>query len=174
MLVFDIETDGLLETVSKFHCATALNPLTLEVINYEDPFELSKALSSTDLVVGHNIIGYDIPAMEALTGQAISTPRFDTLIGARLLSPEGLHSLEAYGKRLGFPKVEYNGGWSEVTEEMKRYCFQDVMLTAVLFLELIKRLRFFEEVGVPEGDIVRLQRQIRSLKYANEETRLQT
>lgn len=165
MLVFDIETNGLLDTVSKFHCGTTINPITLEVRNYDNPLQLSEALRETDRIVGHNIIGYDIPALRILTGRPIATPRFDTLIAARLLSPEGQHSLDVYGRKLGFPKGDYKGGWEECSEEMKEYCFRDTTLGAVLFLELVKRLRFEERIGIPLGQIPHLQKAIRSLKY---------
>lgn len=166
MIVLDIECDGLLDTVSTFHCATTINPLTLEVINYVCPLQLTEAITKEGLVIGHNIIGYDLPALRILTGQDCRPRCFDTLVAARLLSPEGQHSLEVYGKRLGFHKAGYSGGWEQVSEEMKEYCHQDVMLCAVLFLELVKRLHFEEFVGIPNGDISRLQREIRSIKYA--------
>jgi DNA polymerase III epsilon subunit-like protein len=165
MLVFDIETNGLLDTVSKFHCGTTVNPLTLEVEHYNDPYKLSLALSETDLIIGHNILGYDLTALHILTGETIVTSRFDTLVAARLLNPEGQHSLEAYGRKLGFPKGDYKGGWENYSEEMGKYCFRDTTLCAVLFLELVKRMRFEENVGIPRSEIPRLQEEIRSLRY---------
>ncbi len=165
MLVFDIETNGLLDTVSRFHCGTAIDPLALEVTNYDHPVQLSEALSATNLIIGHNILGYDIPALHILTGLHVQTDRFDTMVAGRLLNPEGQHSLEAYGSKLGFPKIDYQGGWEECSEEMKVYCFRDTALTAVLFLELVKRMKFHDVLGISLKEIPKLQKEIRSMKY---------
>jgi len=65
-IVFDIETDGLLLDVSKFWIGWTY---CLESKKYEkflDVNELVEYLNQADTIIGHNIIGYDIPAINKL------------------------------------------------------------------------------------------------------------
>jgi DNA polymerase I-like protein with 3'-5' exonuclease and polymerase domains len=50
----------------------------------------------------------------------------------------GLHSLKAWGYRLGEYKGEYSGGWNTFSQEMLDYCVQDTLVTQKLW-EAIKR-----------------------------------
>lgn len=99
MLVSDIETDGLLEDVSKFHCGVIIDFATREVEKYRpsDFLAYIKALEAEaakpdGLIVFHNGIKYDHPALDklkrALTGKRLNIPRnkvFDTLVASRLI-----------------------------------------------------------------------------------------
>lgn len=88
-LVFDCETDGLVPT--RVHCLTIRNVETREKKRYvgcEVP-EGCARLAEADLVIGHNIIGYDIPALTRLAGLKLTkkTKVFDTLVAARVIWP---------------------------------------------------------------------------------------
>ncbi|NMZ63410.1 DNA polymerase [Pseudomonas oryzihabitans] len=99
MLISDIETNGLLETVSKFHCGVTTDYHTRETIKYRpgDFLAYIKALEAEaakpdGLIVFHNGIKYDHPALDklkrALTGKRLNIPRqrvFDTLVASRLV-----------------------------------------------------------------------------------------
>jgi DNA polymerase III alpha subunit (gram-positive type) len=65
MLVFDIETDGLLDQMTTIHCAVTKDYLTGEVLEYgpEDIEEFVRSLNG-QVVIGHNIIGFDLPAID--------------------------------------------------------------------------------------------------------------
>ena len=147
-LVFDLESDGLLEEVSKVHCIVIKNLDTNEVIN----LKLNKAmemLASADLIIGHNIIKYDIPVLQKLYGFRTEAKIFDTIVAARLFYPDirdrdfrkpdfpknmiGRHSLEAWGHRIGNYKGQIVTDWKEFTQEMLQYCIQDVEVTATLY-----------------------------------------
>jgi DNA polymerase-1 len=52
----------------------------------------------------------------------------------------GGHSLEAWGRRLGEPKGDFND-YSQFTSEMLDYCIQDTAVTRLLYLKLSKRMR---------------------------------
>ena len=142
-LVFDLESDGLLEEVSKVHCIVIKNLDTNEVIN----LKLNKAmemLASADLIIGHNIIKYDIPVLQKLYGFRTEAKIFDTIVAARLFYPDirdrdfrkpdfpknmiGRHSLEAWGHRIGNYKGQIVTDWKEFTQEMLQYCIQDLSL----------------------------------------------
>lgn len=159
-LVFDIETDGLYQTVSTIHCVTVYDLDSDQILVYNDQGDrepISRAvtlLDSADWVIGHNIINYDIPVLQKFypffnpSGRAL-----DTLILSRLkypnllgrdsgVTPKGMptklygkHSLEAWGYRLGIQKDEFGKStdWKEWSPEMETYNQQDVHVTVSLW-----------------------------------------
>lgn len=66
--LFDIETDNLLETVSKFHCGVIYDLDTSEMLTFEpgQGEAFIRELGRADELYGHNIISYDIPALYKL------------------------------------------------------------------------------------------------------------
>jgi DNA polymerase I-like protein with 3'-5' exonuclease and polymerase domains len=88
-------------------------------------------LRDADCIIGHNISIYDVPVLERFYGP-IQTKQQDTLIISRMMYPEradhplGGNSLECWGKSLGCLKQDYQGGWEEYSDEMLKYCIQDV------------------------------------------------
>lgn len=92
--------------------------------------------------VGHNILKFDAPVLARLCHAKLSVANcIDTLVLSQLYSPSisGGHSLDAWGARLGKPKIEFND-FSRLTDEMIEYCHQDVAITTELFLRLMKTL----------------------------------
>ena len=110
-LVFDIETDDLKATL--VHCIVAQDMDTGEIYKYP-PSKLSEGyelLANADTLIGHNIIGFDIPMVEKFGGVDLSKiPVIDTLVLSRLFNPnrEGGHSLEKWGYKLGYHKIEFS------------------------------------------------------------------
>ncbi len=157
MLVFDLESNGLLDTITKVHCLHIFDTKLSQMFRYdkEQVTEGVKHLmAEEEAVVGHNIVMYDLPALKLMYPHfklQSNTLVLDTLILARLLFPNildtydmknnnfptklyGSHSLEAYGLRLGMHKgdfTDYKGDnkWLEWTQGMSDYCVQDVMVT---------------------------------------------
>ena len=159
-LVFDLETNGLLHDLTRIHCIAIYDSTTDEIETYNDeknnkysiPEGLNKLLVA-DTLVGHNIIGFDLPALSKLYNYFTPTARIvDTLLLSRLYHPHiydidhkhkwrhmplqlyGRHSLESYGYRLGEYKGEFGktSDWSEWSQEMEDYCAQDVVVTKKL------------------------------------------
>lgn len=157
-MVFDIETDGLLDKVSKIHCLGIYDTEADETYTFNDtgitePIVRGiQMLNDADCIVGHNIIGYDIPVIKKFYPWFERPYVIDTLLLSRLYHPNlmetdkkhqwhlmplqlyGRHSLEAYGYRL----KEYKGcfskdtDWSEWSDEMEQYMVQDVKVTTKL------------------------------------------
>lgn len=103
MIYLDIETDGLDPT--QIWCAVTRENGLSKV--HTGPESLSEALRSSVSVVGHNVIGYDLPVLKRLWGISVASDRvIDTLVLSRLADPskDGGHSLRAWGTELGFPK----------------------------------------------------------------------
>ena len=99
-LVFDIETDDLKPT--KVWCICCIDVDSNKEYSFT-PDTLSdgyKLLQSADKLIGHNIIGFDIPVIEQLAGVSLWDKKIvDTLVLSRLFNPvrEGNHGLEKWG-----------------------------------------------------------------------------
>jgi hypothetical protein len=105
MLIFDIETNGLLDELTKVHCIYTLDKATGQKLSfnegvYEDtglpaPRDGSildglKLLAEADEVIGHNIINFDIPAITKVYPWFKLKPTcvlHDTLVYAPLIWP---------------------------------------------------------------------------------------
>lgn len=161
-LVFDIETDGLLDSLTTIHCLCIKDPDSGRTWSLSgDGVKLGvHLLHEAELIVGHNIIKFDIPAIQKVYPwfQPGGIVR-DTLVYSRLLYPDlrdidfarskrsdqlprkhiGSHGLMAWGYRLGNLKGEYDGGWETWNEEMQKYCEQDVAVTADLYAKFLSK-----------------------------------
>lgn len=140
MLLFDIEGDGYLEDVTKLWCIVTKDLSTDILTRYPSNYleEGIKALKEAKTLVGHNIIGYDLPAIWKVTGEWDKVPLIlDTLTLSRFLYPErpGGHSLEAWGETLGCPKGDFKD-FHEYSEEMLEYCVQDVTVNELILRQL--------------------------------------
>ena len=64
--IFDVETNGLLDSLNKIHCIVLKNIETEEVHSFtpDEVEEGLKLLSEADEIIGHNIIKFDIPAIQ--------------------------------------------------------------------------------------------------------------
>ena len=145
--IWDIETDGLKPKTIWCLCAIKGNQMyTLENPTAEMVKEL---FSDVTEHVGHNLINYDIPAVERILGVKVTGDVTDTLVLSRLYNPnlEGGHSLDAWGQRLKFPKGEYYD-WTRLTPEMLEYCKQDVRVTEQVLAFLEKALEPFGDTSV--------------------------
>jgi len=107
-------------------------------------------IDSCDVVIGHNIIGYDIPVLERLLNVDFQRVAIeDTLTMSRLEDQprEGGHSLKAWGNTLNFPKGDYND-WTQLTDEMVSYCVQDTKVTRAVYNTLRDKLHAYGKQAV--------------------------
>jgi DNA polymerase-1 len=160
-LIFDIETNGLKPT--KVWCIVTLNIDSGEYTTYtEGQYDLfNKAITLADEVLGHNIIGYDIPACEKLLGTDFSACKItDTLVLSRLANPQRkAHSLGAWGESLGFPKGDYND-WTNFNPDMLAYCKQDVAVNNEMYKAVLKELKGFSPSSIElEHKVMRITQQ---------------
>src|SRR6516164_5178664 len=169
-LVFDLEGNGLLETITCLHCVV-IGELDNDHIYEYGPEQIADALAHltlADTLIGHNIQSYDLPVLRKLHEW---TPRpatrlVDTLIAGRLILPHlpdidsevaarpkdkafgqirGKYSLEAWGIRLGVAKIGAElEDWSKWSPEIQARCVGDVRINTRLW-------QFLQPDGYPRA-----------------------
>jgi len=135
-IIIDIETDS---TASRIWCAVTKDLDDKETKVWTEARKLQEYLQPTDILIGHNVIGFDAPVLKKHWNLNIDTNQLqDTLVMSRLLNPvmEGGHSLRAWGLRLGNQKEEFTDFDGGLTDEMVDYCKQDVLVTEALYHRL--------------------------------------
>jgi DNA polymerase-1 len=141
-IVLDIETNS---KHNKIWLVVTRDINTGEVKSWKEASGLQKYLDNCDLIIMHNGISFDAPVLRETWKTSIMPSQVcDTLVLSRLLSPslEGGHSLDAWGKRLGFPKGEFSDWDGGLTPEMEEYCIQDTLVTQKLYEHLTSELKF--------------------------------
>ena len=181
-LVWDIESDGLYDQVTKIHCIVIYDLNLKQTFSYGPDLigDAIKHLCNADVLIGHNILFYDCPVIEKLTQTNFTGRIIDTLICTRLIWPKellyeldteqytevpkklrGSAGLKAWGYRLADNKINFKD-FSEYSQEMLDYCIQDVAVTTKLF-ELIQKQNYAESSLKLEHDFaLAINKQIRS------------
>ena len=142
ILIADIETDGLLPDLTKCHCLAikeknkdARIELYADVEGYNPISEGLRRLRGADILVMHNGIGFDRPALFRIYGRDAfgKAPIYDTLVSSRFFhQSKRSHSLAALGQELGFEKGDHSD-WSTFSPAMGDYCKRDVEVTEKVF-----------------------------------------
>ena len=158
---FDIETNGIedwatLSDLETLHCIVIIDPQGTGRYRADNIEEALKRLSSADVIIGHNGIGFDVIALWKLYNFKHPNVQ-DTAVMGRLLFPDlrnddfkregfpkeliGSHSLKAWGYRIGNNKDDHGEteDWAEWSQEMEDYCVQDVEVTKSLHEFFIKK-----------------------------------
>ena len=183
-LVFDLESDGLYDNVTVIHCIVIHDIQTNQTHKY-GPTDITAALkhlATADVLIGQNILFYDIPVIQKLFPDIAKFQGriIDTLICTQLIWPKevlydldteqypevpkglkGRAGLKAWGYRLSNYKIEFKD-FSEYSEEMLAYCEQDVRVTLQLF-QLIQKQNYAESALKLEHDFaLAINKQVRA------------
>ena len=167
-LFFDVETNApksfsTLDGLDRIHCLCIFDPVNQKEHSFrknkdEDNIELGlEMLSKADAICGHNVIGFDVPALKKIYDFEHSN-LIDTLVMARCIFADiknadfarvgfpkkliGSHSLESWGHRIGVNKdcdAVVDEDWSSWSQKMEDYCVQDVTVTYNLYKHLMKQ-----------------------------------
>ena len=138
MNVFDVECDGFNPT--KLHCISVkgTNTKLKSTANYDN---MRKFFTNADVLIGHNIIRFDIPVVERILGIKITARRVDTLALSWYLEPQRVrHGLEYYGEDFGIPKPVVTDWDGLTTEEYIHRCEEDVKINTTLWEKQWKQL----------------------------------
>ena len=152
-LVFDIETDDL--NATEIHCIVAIDEnnkqYTFDIID-NNILEGLNFLAEANKLIGHNIIGFDIPVIKKLHGIDLwnKDKVIDTLVLSRLLNPvrEKGHSLKVWGSKLGMAKDLPPEDFHIYTKDTLKYCLKDVVLNKLLFEYLKKESAGFSKESI--------------------------
>jgi DNA polymerase I-like protein with 3'-5' exonuclease and polymerase domains len=161
-LTFDLETDGLYRECTRIHCAVIYDHDEDRYHTFDptDVHRLPEILKEADVLIGHNIVGFDVPVINKLFG--IDLHPHCKLIDTFLLSKlayydiedhlamsepcdpklKSSHGLKAWGQRLKLHKGDYGtqeDAWTEYDKDMLDYCKQDVKVTTTLYRHLMRR-----------------------------------
>lgn len=171
--LFDIEGNGFLKSITRIHVLAIRDMDTgvTHVFRHNDTENTiedgARILQDADLLVGHNIVTYDLKVIKKLF------PWFapkglvrDTLVLSKLAAPDirnfdfnlfnrglmdsdtiGSHSLKAWGIRLGKHKGDYSDvmkskgldPWASWNQEMEDYCIGDLDVTEALWNQAVKQ-----------------------------------
>jgi hypothetical protein len=149
--VCDFEANNLYPAVDKVWCGAFSNLEGTHKVSF-GPTELDKMvqyMDSCDVLIGHNVIGYDFPMLKKVLNYEFKGKVVDTLIMSRLLNPKrilpanatnraaGPHSIYAWGVRVGVDKPEHND-WTKFSADMLHRCTEDVEINRLVYLRLME------------------------------------
>jgi DNA polymerase-1 len=136
-LIVDIETDGLLDTLTTMWCMVTRDVQTDEVKVYlKGDLSWQQDLNQEgNVLIAHNGLGFDFPALKKLFGWEPTVKIHDTMLMSQVLNYmrfNGKHSLAAWGEFLSCPKGEFSE-FSKFSEEMLEYCKQDTLVNVKIY-----------------------------------------
>jgi len=147
-VVFDIETDGLDPTlihVVSYVVSYSESPIPCrsvsEVESISDYTGMMNFFRSRPVLIGHNIVAYDLPAVEKILSIKFQGVLIDTLWLSRALYPErNSHKLESWGEDLGFPKPVVDFDQDHPYEVYRDRCEADVEINSRLWAKMKAKL----------------------------------
>ena len=166
--ILDLECDNLLDKVTKIHCIVMKDINTNEV--FTDTNVCVEKIKEAKMLIGHNIIAFDMPVIKKILNIKTKAELFDTLVATRLIFAHikevdfklmhngfpknliGSQSLKAWGYRLKMHKGEKPQSWDTFTPEMLKYCEQDVHVTHTLYNKILSK-EYSEESLKLEHDV---------------------
>lgn len=146
--VVDIETDDLLERLTKCHVLSfqmegKQDPLSIKGDDLERIKGMLKWHIENEIpIVGHNFILFDAPALEKVTGMDLSELMvIDTLALSWYLNTfRKQHGLDSFHEDYGIKKPEV-ADWQNLTyEEYRHRCQEDVKINKALWEDFKNRL----------------------------------
>ena len=151
-LIYDLETDGLDATVIWLIVAKDIDNGSLYTFSDYDNLHGSirdgiSFLQNAELLIGHNIIGFDNRIIDRLYGSQLNEKRIhDTFVMSQVLryKRKHKHGLAGWGEALGNNKIEYND-WSHYNKEMLKYCIQDVEVNHQVYEKLLEEYKSLYE-----------------------------
>lgn len=182
--VFDLETNGLYDDVNEIFCIVIYDVTRKQTLTF-GPDSIDSALrliADADVLIGHNIIFYDIPVIRKLYPELLNKQQhvIDTLICTRLIWPKeklfdldlnhyhavppglrGSAGLKAWGYRLSDNKIDFKD-FSQYSQEMLDYCVQDVNVTHRLFQHIQKQTIAESSYQLEHDFAHAIEKQIRS------------
>ena len=165
-LIWDIEANGFLQTVDTLWMSVFIDVDTQQEYvftdhddRYPNVSESFVLMDKADQIIGHNLMRYDIPAFEKLTGYTVDPAKIvDTLILSRLNKfTRGRHSLKVLGETVGVFKDDYQGGFDEYNQEMLDYCIQDCKTNLAVYNKLLNEIEIIKKSSPNYDDAIAIE-----------------
>jgi len=134
-VVFDLEGNNLLYGITKAHCISTYCIETQEHLLWTNIIDALQYLDSATLLVGHNICGFDFPALYKLYKWVPKCPVVDTFLAGCILWPEETRSIEDWVQILrltDLSKIQVDD-WSVYTPLMGSRCKSDVLINLAVY-----------------------------------------
>jgi len=114
---FDIEADGLLDTITKVHVLKVRikGEGVMHTFTKHNMAAGLRLLDRCDEIVAHNGVAFDLMALWLVYKWKPKAQVVDTFLDCQLLYPDdqGYNSLASWGEKLGEPKVDYKEAYKE-------------------------------------------------------------
>lgn len=165
-LIYDIETDALLDDATRIHCvvmkyhrkplwgifvpADAVAQASRWCLNLirsplrpqikVQPLQSLRVYGAT--LIAHNQIGFDVPVLRKLldVDLADANQLVDTLVLSRYLNPDQPeHNLEWWGRQVQIEKVKIKDWKGGTLESYLSRCFYDVLINEAVYDKLMGR-----------------------------------
>ena len=138
-MIFDVEADGLLNEATKIHVMAYKKGGEVKYTHSYD--KMRELLLNAKVLIGHNIITYDIPLCEKILGIEIKGRTIDTLALSWYLNHNRVfHGLDSYGEFYGIEKPKVDDWHSLTKEEYAHRCVEDVKINFRLWQDLKSKL----------------------------------
>lgn len=136
-MIFDLEADGLYAT--KIHVLSYTEGG--KVKHTHDYEKMKSVLLGAKVLIGHNIILFDIPTIERILKIKIKARLIDTLLLSWYLNHTRVrHGLEQYGIEFGVPKPKINDWHNLTPAQYAHRCDEDVRINQKLWVQLKDKL----------------------------------
>ncbi len=158
-MILDLETDGLLDTLTQVFCAVAYDTQTHEFTQFspKSVHTLPTFLDSVKAMSCQNGIGFDLKVLKKIYNYDYKGQYIDTLLLSRILWPDlenmqyrdekgnlkttrHPHSVEAWGLRFGIAKPVIED-YTTYTPETLHRCKEDVKIQAELYKHIQKTIK---------------------------------
>ena len=149
-LIWDLETDGLLNELTKIFCIVALDYDSGNLYRWSDddtslPSVASglEFIANADLRIGHNLIGFDNVVATRFSGIDFNSLKtHDTFIMSQTLKyqRDHKHGLAGWGQHIGYQKFEFDN-FTEYSRDMLDYCIRDVHVNKRIYDILLNEFK---------------------------------
>lgn len=175
-LCWDIESDGLNHT--RVWCLAVIDVdsgdeyfFTDHDSRYPSMAKGIELLQKASVHIGHNLIGFDIPALNKYYGFEVSSNQkvIDTMLLSQLndfyrpslnkaskIGGRGTHAMKTWGIALGDHKHD-DPDWNEYSPEMMERCVSDVVINIKIYKYLMHESKQIRKVTPGYGDAIRLE-----------------
>lgn len=135
----DMEADGF--TPTKIHVMAWYDVDEKQHKKTYSYDEMRKVLLKADTIMGHNIVRFDIPALERLLKIKVDARLIDTLALSWYLYPTRIkHGLNDWGEHFGIKKPEIDDWENLSKEEYAHRCEEDVKINLKLWYKQLDDL----------------------------------